>query len=166
MVFIVAEKIKDSQEAGRMEIKKVVLSRKLGGIKKEEFGGMFRMVLFSPTETGNNFLKMAYLNLPPGSKGEAHIHLGEEAVYTIRGKCVLRIEGKEHPLEEGSGFIIPPDVEHPAEVIGDEDWVAVAAYCDECPVLKKARKKEKVNYPVATTAQSNPSGLYLAGKRS
>lgn len=138
-----------AQEVEEVKIKKVILNRKMEGLKKEQFGGMFRMVLFSPTETGNNFLKMAYVNLPPGSKGAAHVHLGEEAVYTLQGKCILRIDGKDHLLEEGSAFIIPPDVEHPAEVIGDKNWIAVAAYCDECPVLKKARKKENVNYPVS-----------------
>lgn len=133
-----------------MKIKKVVLKRQMKGVKKEQFGGMFRMVLFSPSETGNNFQKLAYINLPPGSQGAVHVHLGEEVVFTLQGKCILRINGKNHILDEGSAFIIPPEVPHPAEVIGDKNWIAVAAYCDECPVLKKARKKEKVNYPVAT----------------
>ena len=53
-------------------------------------------------------------------------------------------------LEEGTCFLIPPDVEHPARVVGNENWVAVAAYCDECPVLKKALNKEHVHYPLAT----------------
>jgi len=136
------------QAADEVQIKKVILNRKMGGLKKERFGGMVRLVLFSPTETGNNFLKLAYINLPPGSQGASHIHLGEEAVYTIQGKCILRIDGKDHLLEEGSAFIIPPDVEHPAEVIGKKNWIAVAAYCDECPVLKRARRKENVNYPI------------------
>jgi len=74
--------------------------------------------------------------------GVAYIHLGEEVVYTFGGKCILRINGQDDLLEEGSAFIIPPDVEHPANVMGDKEWVAVAAYCDDCPVLKKARRKE------------------------
>lgn len=131
-----------------VQIKKVILNRKMEGLKKEQFGGMVRFVLMSPSETGNNFLKMAYINLPPGAKGAPHIHLGEEGVYTIQGKCILRIDGKDHLLEEGSAFLIPPDVEHPAEVVGEKNWIAVAAYCDECPVLKRARKKEKLNYPI------------------
>ena len=44
--------------------------------------------------------------------------------------------------------MIPPDVTHPAQVIGDVNWVAVAVYCDECPVLKKALAKEDIDYPV------------------
>ncbi len=40
--------------------------------------------------------------------------------------------------------------EHPARVVGDENWKAIAAYCDECPVLKKELGKEDIDYPVST----------------
>jgi len=33
--------------------------------------------------------------------------------------------------------------------VGDENWVPVAVYCDECPVLKKHTGKEDVEYPVS-----------------
>ena len=69
-------------------------------------------------------------------------------MYTIQGKASLTIDGKEHLLEEGACFMIPPDVAHPARVVGDANWVAVAAYCDECPVLKKALDKEDLCYPL------------------
>ena len=36
-----------------------------------------------------------------------------------------------------------PDWTRPARVV-------VAAYCDECPVLKKTLNKEHVHYPLAT----------------
>jgi quercetin dioxygenase-like cupin family protein len=133
-----------------MKIKKVIKSRRVEGLKEEHFGEVFRQVLFSPSETGNNFLKMAYIDVPDGSKGLAHIHLGEEVVFTIKGKATLRINGQDYLLEEGSAFLIPPDVEHPATVQTGGNWVAVAAYCDECPILKKARGKEGIDYPVAT----------------
>ena len=133
-----------------MKIKKMIKSRKVEGLKEEHFGEVFRQVLFSPSETGNNFLKMAYIDVPAGSKGAPHIHLGEEVVFTLKGKAILRIHGKDYLLEEGSAFLIPPDVEHPATVPPGKNWVAVAAYCDECPVLKKARGKEGVDYPVTT----------------
>jgi len=38
---------------------------------------------------------------------------------------------------------------HPARVVGDESWVAVALYCDEGPVLKKDLGKEDVEYPIS-----------------
>jgi quercetin dioxygenase-like cupin family protein len=127
--------------------------RKLTGLKEEHFGGIFRQVFFSPETTGNRHLKIAYIDVPPGATGTPHVHLGEELVYTIKGKAALTIDGEDHLLEEGTCFLIPPDVEHPARVVGNENWVAVAAYCDECPVLKKVLKKEDVHYPVATESE-------------
>jgi quercetin dioxygenase-like cupin family protein len=124
--------------------------RKVDGLKEERFGGISRRVFFSPATTGNRYLKMAYLDVPPGATGTPHVHLGEELVYTIQGKASLTIDGQDHLLEEGTCFLIPPDVEHPVRVVGNENWVAVAAYCDECPVLKKALNKEGVDYPLTT----------------
>jgi quercetin dioxygenase-like cupin family protein len=117
------------------------------GLKEEHFGQIFRQVFFSPQTTGNRFLKMAYIDVPLGAKGTSHVHLGEEIVYTIKGKVSFQVDGKDYLLEENTCFLIPPDTEHPARVVGDENWVAVAAYCDECPVLKKALKKEDKAYP-------------------
>jgi len=124
--------------------------KKIEGLKQEHFGGVFRQVFFSPESTGNRYLKMAYLDVPPGAKGTPHVHLGEELVYTIQGKASLTIDGEEYLLEEGTCFLIPPEVKHPARVLGDENWIAVAAYCDECPVLKRALHKEHIHYPVST----------------
>ncbi len=124
--------------------------KKLENLKVEQFGQVARQVLFSPKTTCNNFLKMAYINVPPGSAGTPHVHLGEEIVFTLSGKVILTIEGKEYLLEAGTCFMIPPEVEHPAKVVGDENWVAIAAYCDECQVLKNVRSKEDVDYPVTT----------------
>jgi quercetin dioxygenase-like cupin family protein len=128
----------------KLEIKKV------DGLKAEHFGQISRQVFFSPKTTCNKFLKMAFIDVAPGSVGTPHIHLGEEIVYTIKGKVILSIEGTDYLLEEGTCFLIPPNVEHPARVVGDTNWVAVAAYCDECTVLKKECGKEAVDYPLST----------------
>jgi quercetin dioxygenase-like cupin family protein len=125
------------------------MHRDLADLESEFFGGVFRQVIFSPSTTGNDFQKLAYIDVPPGASGTAHVHLGDEVVFTLKGKAILTIDGIEHVLEAGTAFLIPPDVPHPARVIGDENWIAVAAYCDECPVLKIARKKEGVDYPLA-----------------
>lgn len=122
--------------------------RKIEGLKEEHFGGILRRVFFSPETTGNRYLKMAYIDVPAGAVGTPHVHLGEELVYTIKGKASITIDGEDYLLEEGTCFLIPPDVAHPAQVVGQENWVAVAAYCDECPVLKKALNKEDVHYPL------------------
>ena len=125
------------------------MKRDLNDLRSEFFGEVFRQVIFSPSTTGNNFQKLAYIDVPPGAVGTAHVHLGDEVVFTIKGTAILTIDGEEHRLEAGTAFLIPPDVPHPARVEGEENWVAVAAYCDECPVLKAARGKEGVAYPVA-----------------
>lgn len=131
-----------------MEIKKTPEIKKLESLKQEHFGQIFRQVFFSPKTTCSNFLKMAFLDIPPGSVGAPHIHLGDEIVYTIKGRAILTIEDNEYVLEPGTCFLIPPDAPHPAKVVGNENWVAVAAYCDECPVLKKERSKEDIDYPM------------------
>ena len=123
--------------------------KRINGLKEEHFGQIFRRVFFSPKTTGNNYLKMAYIDVPPGATGTSHVHLGEEMVYTIKGKALFQLNGKDYLLEEGTCFLIPPDTEHPARVVGNENWVAVAVYCDECPVLKKALYKEDMAYPMS-----------------
>ena len=132
-----------------MNLSKRPLKRTLENLPNEFFGGVFRQVIFSPSTTGNNFQKLAYIDVPPGSVGTAHVHLGEEVVFTLKGRAILTIEGEDHLLESGTAFLIPPDVPHPARVVGEENWVAVAAYCDECPVLKMARGQQDVAYPRA-----------------
>ena len=132
-----------------MGLRKDLEIKRVKNLKQEHFGQIFRQVFFSPETTRTQYLKMAYIDVPPGSVGTPHIHLGEEIVYTIQGKAVLTIDDREYLLEAGTCFLIPPDVEHPARVVGDENWKAVAAYCDECPVLKKALGKADVDYPVS-----------------
>ena len=105
----------------------------------EALGELTRQVFFSPATTHNRYQKFAVVKGTPGAKGAVHTHLGEEVVYTISGRCILRIEGVDHLLEPGTAFLIPPDTEHPAEVVGDETWFAVAAYCDECVLMKQFR---------------------------
>ena len=132
-----------------MSQKKKPEIRRIKGLKEERFGQLTRQVFFSPETTCNSYLKMAYIEAPPGSVGAAHIHLGEEIVYTLKGKAISTIDGQEYILEENSCFLIPPEIEHPVRVVGDENWVALAVYCDECPVLKKHTGKEDVEYPVS-----------------
>ncbi len=132
-----------------MDIKKLFKKVKKSETQKENIGSeVSREVLISPSKTGNNFLKLSVINVPSGAQGTSHVHLGEEVVYTLKGEVKLLANGKEYVLEEGSAFVIPPDIAHPVKVTSTENWVAVAAYCDECPILKKFRNKENVDYPL------------------
>jgi quercetin dioxygenase-like cupin family protein len=123
--------------------------KKVKNLKQEHSGDIFRHVFFSPKTTCNSYLKMAYVEVPAGSIVPPHVHLGEEIVYTIKGKVNVTIDGHDYLLEEGTCFLIPPGVKHPARVVGNENWIAVAAYCDECPVLKKDLGKEDIDYPLS-----------------
>ena len=123
--------------------------RRIEGLKEERFGQLTRHVFFSPKTTCNSYLKVAYIEASPGSVGTPHVHLGEEIVYTLKGKAISAIDGRDYLMEKGTCLLIPPEVEHPARVVGDENWVAVAVYCDECPVLKKELHKEDVEYPLS-----------------
>jgi quercetin dioxygenase-like cupin family protein len=131
-----------------MDLTSRPMHKTLADLPAEFFGQVFRQVIFSPSTTGNRLQKLAYVDVPPGAVGTAHVHLGEEVVYTLKGTAILTIDGIEHVLEAGTAFLIPPDTPHPARVVGDEHWVAIAAYCDECPVLKAARGKIGVDYPL------------------
>ncbi len=132
-----------------MDFKKLFSKKKLSDTVKENISAeVSREVMIAPSKTGNNLLKMAYIKVPSGARGAAHIHLGEEVVFTLKGEATLTADGKEYVLEEGTAFIIPPDVAHPVKITSNESWEAVAAYCDECPILKQARGKEGIDYPV------------------
>lgn len=48
-----------------------------------------------------------------------------------RGEAVLRACGREYHMTAGTALRLPPGVVHEVEVLSDE-WVVVAAYCDEC----------------------------------
>ena len=50
----------------------------------------------------------------PGSCWHPHVHLGEEIVFTISGKAILEIDGKDWVLEPNTSFLIPVDVPHGA----------------------------------------------------
>ena len=43
-------------------------------------------MIFSSSTTGNNFQKLAYIDVPSGSVGTAHVHLGKKVVFTLKGR--------------------------------------------------------------------------------
>lgn len=132
-----------------MDFKKFFSKKKLSDTKKENIGSeVSREVMIAPSKTGNDLLKMAYVKVPSGARGTPHIHLGEEVVFTLKGEATLTADGKEYVLEEGTAFIIPPDIAHPVKITSEENWEAIAVYCDECPILKKVREKEGIDYPL------------------
>lgn len=61
--------------------------------------------------------------LQPGHEPKPHSHPYEQMVYILSGKVNFHIGDEVFFLEEGGLLVVPPNVEHFAEVIGDEPVV-------------------------------------------
>ncbi len=105
-------------------------------IAPEQLGELKRRVLFTPSRDGVNFLRCAFIEGPAGATGAVHTHPGNECAYIITGQATLMIGGKAHIVNTGQAIMIPPATEHPLTVTGQENWSAIAAYCDDCPLMK------------------------------
>lgn len=92
-------------------------------------------VLFSPTERGEGFIKLSVTTGKKGAKSVAHSHPRDEVTLTLKGEAVLRAGGVEYRMTEGTAVRLPPGLDHTVEVLSDE-WVVVAAYCDECTLCR------------------------------
>jgi len=106
-------------------------------IAPEPLGELKRRVLFTPSRDGVNFLRCAFIEGPVGARGAVHTHPGNECAYMITGQVMLRIGGDEHRVNAGQAIMIPPATEHPLTVTGQENYSAIAAYCDDCPLIKE-----------------------------
>lgn len=94
-----------------------------------------QQVLFSPRERGEGFIKLAVTTGQRGARSSPHAHPRDEVTLTLRGEAVLRSGGQEFHMTEGTAVRLPPGVIHEVEVLSDE-WVVVAAYCDECMLCR------------------------------
>lgn len=92
-------------------------------------------VLFSPAERGEGFIKLSVTTGKKGACSIAHSHPRDEVTLTLKGEAILRAGGKEYHMTEGTAVRLPPGLEHTVEVISEE-WIVVAAYCDECTLCR------------------------------
>lgn len=92
-------------------------------------------VLFSPAARGEGFIKLSVTTGQKGAKSTAHSHPRDEVTLTLKGEAILRAGGEEFHMAEGTAVRLPPGLDHTVEVISDE-WVVVAAYCDECMLCR------------------------------
>ena len=113
---------------------------KVSEVNPEAFGTVSRWFLISPKVGNSTYQRMAYLEGKPGTRGALHTHPGDEVLFTISGKVNMKIDGEDHFLSPGEAISIPPGTQHYPEVIGNQTWIAVAAYCDDCPIIAKAKK--------------------------
>lgn len=58
-----------------------------------------------------------------GHEPRPHAHHYEQIVYILQGKGIFHVGEEDVPLEEGSLLVIPPNVEHWLEMVGEEDVV-------------------------------------------
>lgn len=92
-------------------------------------------VLFSPAERGEGFIKLSITTGKKGARSIAHSHPRDEVTLTLKGEAILRAGGKEYHMTEGTAVRLPPGLDHTVEVISEE-WIVVAAYCDECTLCR------------------------------
>ena len=92
-------------------------------------------VLFSPETRGEGFIKLTVTTGKKGARSTAHSHPRDEVTLTLKGEAILRAGGEEFHMTEGTAVRLPPGLYHTVEVISDE-WVVVAAYCDECMLCR------------------------------
>ena len=94
-----------------------------------------QQVLFSPKARGEGFIKLAVTTGQKGARSTPHAHPRDEVTMTLKGQAVLRSSGQEFHMTEGTAVRLPPGVIHEVEVLSDE-WVVIAAYCDECMLCR------------------------------
>ncbi|MDO5603587.1 MAG: cupin domain-containing protein [Paracoccus sp. (in: a-proteobacteria)] len=115
--------------------------RQLDEIDAVQLYDFSQKVVFSPKERGEGFIKLAVTTGKRGARSVPHAHPRDEVTLTLKGRAVLRAGGQEFHMTEGTALRLPPGVIHEVEVLSDE-WVVVAAYCDECQLCVPLRERD------------------------
>jgi mannose-6-phosphate isomerase-like protein (cupin superfamily) len=93
-----------------------------------ERGGQKSYLLLGRGQFGARNLAVTWVDCPPGSVQQLHIHAGGEQVYVIvRGRGMMQVGDDTQEVEEGSLVFIPPGAEHAIKNEGDEPLVFVSA---------------------------------------
>ena len=107
----------------------------LSGVEPVQLFDFQQQVLFSPKQRGEGFIKLAVTTGKRGARSSPHAHPRDEVTMTLKGEAVLRSGGQEYRMTEGTAMRLPPGVIHEVEVLSEE-WVVIAAYCDECMLCR------------------------------
>ena len=107
----------------------------LSGVEPVQLFDFQQQVLFSPKQRGEGFIKLAVTTGKRGARSTPHAHPRDEVTMTLKGRAVLRSGGQEFIMTEGTAMRLPPGVLHEVEVLSEE-WVVIAAYCDECMLCR------------------------------
>jgi len=117
-----------------------ILIRDLSKITPEKIYDFKRKTIFSPLVTGNNNLMFALVEGQYLAKSQNHIHPGDEVTFTLSGKAKININNEKYIILPHTAIRVPPGQIHPLVVASKATWIAVAAYCDNCSLLKEKNK--------------------------
>lgn len=117
-----------------------ILIRDLSKIIPEKIYDFKRKTIFSPLVTGNNNLMFALIEGQYLAKSQNHIHPGDEVTLTLSGKAEITINNEKYTILPQTAIRVPPWQIHPLIVTSKETWIALAAYCDNCSLLKEKNK--------------------------
>ncbi|RYM35455.1 cupin domain-containing protein [Brumimicrobium glaciale] len=71
------------------------------------------------------------------SIGPKHLSVEESILTMIKGKAILKMEGKEHQLNVGDAIIIPGGIEHYLEIIEDTEAIHTMSVVNKIKMLKE-----------------------------
>lgn len=71
---------------------------------------------------------LAWTTLEPGHTPRPHSHHYEQIVYIVSGRARFSVGDEITELGPGGMLVVPPDVEHWAETIGDEPCVDLSIF--------------------------------------
>ena len=71
---------------------------------------------------------LAWTTLAPGHTPRPHSHHFEQIVYIVSGRVRFVVGDDEVELGPGGMLVVPPNVEHFAETIGDEPCVDLSIF--------------------------------------
>lgn len=107
----------------------------VSAVVPEDLYDFKQKLIFSPARRGEGFIKFAVTTGYKGARSVPHSHPRDEIAMTLKGEAVLRAGGESYPMKEGIAVRLPPGLVHQVEVLSEE-WVVVAAYCDECMLCR------------------------------
>lgn len=71
---------------------------------------------------------LAWTTLDPGHAPRPHSHVYEQIVYLVSGRAKFVVGDDELIMEPGDMLVVPPNVEHWAQTLGDEPVVDLSIF--------------------------------------
>ena len=88
--------------------------------------GLVSHILMQEGDTATNNLSIAWVEVEPGSRQQAHHHAPEQAYIVVSGRGRIKVGDETAEVQEGDLLYIPPNVEHAVENDGTEKLVYVS----------------------------------------